>query len=323
MIKTEIYDLNNCFFSNRNGDYTGMAGSKEGILIDNEPWMVKYPKNTKGMRGNLATYTTAPLSEYLGSQIYKILGYDVHETILGFRNKKIVVACKDFCTKDRTLKEFRAVKNIYNDKLNEALELEMSSTGSSNKVDINEVKIHLKYNPIFAKVEGIKERFWDCIIIDGLINNNDRNNGNWGLLKEDCDYYLSPIYDNGASFSTKLPDFDIAKKLSNEEAMKYSSLNTMSGYSLDDKLLSFKDLIYSQIEEEGFNDALKRNVPLIIEHFDKIKELINSVPESYLNITVCSDIRKQFYINGMKLRLENILIPAYEQVIRNECELEI
>ena len=46
------------------------------------------------------SYVTSPLSEYIGSHIYQILGYDVHETILGvcFEEKryKVVYACKDF-----------------------------------------------------------------------------------------------------------------------------------------------------------------------------------------------------------------------------------
>lgn len=45
--------------------------------------MVKYPKSTKLMNVDGMSYTTSPLSEYIGSQIYKILGYDVHETIQG------------------------------------------------------------------------------------------------------------------------------------------------------------------------------------------------------------------------------------------------
>ena len=46
------------------------------------------------------SYVTSPLSEYIGSQIYKILGYEVHETILVVcfdgKREKIVCACKDF-----------------------------------------------------------------------------------------------------------------------------------------------------------------------------------------------------------------------------------
>jgi len=42
------------------------------------------------------SYTTSPLSEYLGSKIYEALGIPVHETVLGIRKNKVVVACRDF-----------------------------------------------------------------------------------------------------------------------------------------------------------------------------------------------------------------------------------
>lgn len=41
------------------------------------------------MRIRDISYTTSPLSEFLGSRIYEILGYDVHKMILGFRNNKL------------------------------------------------------------------------------------------------------------------------------------------------------------------------------------------------------------------------------------------
>ena len=49
--ETRLYDLHDCKLSNRNGMYGGMAGSKEGILLNDEYWMIKYPKSTKELRG--------------------------------------------------------------------------------------------------------------------------------------------------------------------------------------------------------------------------------------------------------------------------------
>lgn len=57
------------------------------------------------MRGKLASYTTAPLSEYIGSNIYKIIGIDAHDTILGIRNDKLVVARSYFCKNEGSLHE--------------------------------------------------------------------------------------------------------------------------------------------------------------------------------------------------------------------------
>lgn len=105
-----IIDLNDCPLSYRHGTYGGQAGYKDGILYNEEYWIVKYPKSTKGMDGVAMSYTTSPLSEYIGSQIYSILGYDVHDTFLGIRNGKLVVACKDFRRDDELLLELRTIK---------------------------------------------------------------------------------------------------------------------------------------------------------------------------------------------------------------------
>jgi len=51
------------------------------------------------------SYVTSPLSEYIGSHIFQILGYDVHETLLGVcfdgKRNKVVCACKDFINDDK------------------------------------------------------------------------------------------------------------------------------------------------------------------------------------------------------------------------------
>mgnify|MGYP000402797589 CR=1 FL=1 len=53
--RTQIYDLDQCKISDRNGTYGGNSGDKEGILINGEYWIVKYPKTTKTLTnvGNL------------------------------------------------------------------------------------------------------------------------------------------------------------------------------------------------------------------------------------------------------------------------------
>ena len=117
----EIVDFTNCKLSNRNLEYAGRAGEKRGIIYNNELWFLKFPKNTIGMnRVTGLSYVTSPLSEYIGSQIYKILGYDVHETILGICNdgkrNKVVCACKDFIDDDKNelLIPYTALRNDTN-----------------------------------------------------------------------------------------------------------------------------------------------------------------------------------------------------------------
>lgn len=48
----EIFDFSNAEYSNRNGSYGGAAGDKDGIVINGEPWIAKYPKSNEGMAGD-------------------------------------------------------------------------------------------------------------------------------------------------------------------------------------------------------------------------------------------------------------------------------
>lgn len=108
---TDIKDINACGYSRKNGMYGGVAGQKDGIIYNDEMWLVKYPKNLADLeRTGEASYSTAPLCEYIGSNIYKILGYDVHETFLAERHGKIVVACRDFATEEDLI-EIRTIQN--------------------------------------------------------------------------------------------------------------------------------------------------------------------------------------------------------------------
>ena len=87
----KIYEFDQYPLSIRHGSYGGAAGDKDGIKIGDDYWIVKYPKNARYLNNvNDLSYVSSPLSEFLGSQIYKILGFDVHDTILGIRNDKLV-----------------------------------------------------------------------------------------------------------------------------------------------------------------------------------------------------------------------------------------
>lgn len=61
----EIADLRDCAPSGL--FYGGRAGQKEGILIEGEPWIAKYPRTTRDLMGkHLPSYTSSPVPEYLG-----------------------------------------------------------------------------------------------------------------------------------------------------------------------------------------------------------------------------------------------------------------
>lgn len=308
-----LIDFNECQENNK--AYGGMAGSKLGIIYQGEDWILKFPKSTKGMRKTEIAYTTSPLSEYIGSHIYQILGYPVHETKLGTKDNKLVVACKDFTDSHVRLQEFREIKNYYNKELEAILEDTVTDSNSVGSTSLHAVKAHLNYNSLLYMIDGMSERFWDCVMIDGLINNNDRNSGNWGILRySDGSLALAPVFDNGASFSTKISDEKINDMLKNEDRILSSAISTVTGYNIDGKALQFGALL--KLEDKDIHNAVKRVVPQIQRHMDAITAFIYAIPNADNGIEIISEIRKEFYIKGMELRLQKLLLPAYEYTMR-------
>lgn len=45
----EIINVDNCPYSKKHGSYGGASGYKDGIIINEQDWLVKYPKTTKDM----------------------------------------------------------------------------------------------------------------------------------------------------------------------------------------------------------------------------------------------------------------------------------
>ncbi|MCQ2799929.1 MAG: HipA domain-containing protein [Bacilli bacterium] len=310
----KILDLSNCPYSERNGFYGGAAGDKDGIIIDGEPWICKYPKPTIGMRkeSGLSPLALTPLSEYLGSNIYRILGFPVHETRLGIRDGFLVVACKDFCSTSDRLFEIRTIKNIHIAEMRHDLNIDLHETGDEHLVYLNELFVHFNKNPELKNVPGLSQRFWDQVIVDGLLGNNDRNNGNWGIISIDGERRLAPIFDNGASFYPKRSDSSLEKGLSASlEEREANSQNIITPFTLDGvHHLNFKSILkldensIPEEEAELLKESMKRVAKLVHEHMDEIEELFSSLPSVSMGISVISDARREFYLSSFKFRFD-------------------
>lgn len=257
----EIYNLDNVVESGRK--YGGMAGAKLGIILNNENWIVKFPKSTKGFNTVEISYTTAPLSEYLGSNIYNSIGIPVHETILAIKDHILVVGCKDFKEKGEELYEFREIKNEYVKGLEEKIDNLSSSSG--NGTDINEIILIMENNPTFIKNPKLKDRFWDMFVVDALIGNNDRNNGNWGILvnEENKTTRLAPVYDNGACFNNKMSEERMKSIMEDKVRFENSAYISRSSEFYDNGK-NINPLKYiERLDNTDLNKALLRIVPNI------------------------------------------------------------
>ena len=319
----EIVDLTDNPLSLKNGSYSGMAGLKDGILINGECWLVKYPKNISNLGGTGgASYSTAPLSEYIGSHVFQLLGYAAHETVLGERRNKLVVACKDFAVDGKMLLEIRTLKNHANEQMAEMFDKDFENTGSQHHVDLETLLLHLRHNPILSVIGGIEQRFWEQAIVDVLINNNDRNNGNWGVLRNfgdpNCSDALAPVFDNGGSFQTKSSESKIERQLANKELLVRSAVGIQTTYSKEEHVYSARKFLDLLETEQGLRKALLRVVPIIEERLPDIFAFIDSIPEEHTlrngeTVIVCSSARKSLYKAHLEIRLAELLKPACER----------
>lgn len=308
----EIKNLDLCEVANKG--YGGHSGSKKGILIDGELYLLKYPKSIKSMDVKGLSYTTTPLSEYLGSHIYESVGIDTHKTILGISNGKIVVACKDFLKDTEEIIDFNAIKNNYDEKTEKYFENRHSSSFDRND-DLEDVIYIMNNNYYFKKVPKLKERFWDMFIIDSFISNNDRNEANWGLIynKKTENLSLAPVYDNGASFYGKSSDEKLQNILQDDfkfKQMVYES--SASTFTIDEHLINPLKYIES-MNNDDCNKALIRIVSKI--DMNKIKNIFDEVPNEYNGLSIFSDIQKEIYYKSLKYKLEKVFIPTYNKLI--------
>lgn len=295
--------------------YGGRSGQKLGIVINNENWFLKFPKSTNGFRKKVdMSYSTSPLSEYIGSHIYSSIGIPVHDTKLGIKDGKVVVACKDFRKDISTIRfdDYNAINNLYVSGLEE--KLSSCNSSSLHCIDLDGVMIVMDNNPRFLEHPELKQRFWDMFIVDALIGNNDRNNGNWGMLVNSItsEMKVAPVFDNGASFSNNVDDKKIQEIILDEQRFEQSAyLSKVCVFSKEDKLINPFKYIES-LKNEDCNAALMRIVPKI--NVENIQKMINEIPNEVNGIQIISDVRKEFYCKCIEYRYEKSLYPTYLKI---------
>ena len=273
----------------------GGSERKLGILINGEPYMLKFQKITQfGKRNN-------HLSEYLGSHIFELLGFNVHQTYLGSYKNEAVVACKDFVCDGYEFVPF-----------NDVGESTIETDKEKYQYTYNDIILLLEKNKKITSIEETVSIFFDMFIVDALIGNFDRHGANWGFLKKDNKYSLAPIFDNGSSLFPQLVNEDEMKLILsdkdelNERVYKFPT----SQIKLNDKKSSYFEVI-SSLKFNEINKSLLNIYPKI--DLEKMNSLFDS-----LNI---SNIHKQFYKRMIEERFNKIIKYSYEKLEVNKCKV--
>lgn len=281
-------------FTNAIEEFNNYKGSekKKTLIYNDKKYLVKFPDPIREKNKNIS-YINNAFSEYIGSNVFKIVGFKTQNTVLGkyeYNGKeKIVCACEDFTDNENVLYEFE----------NLAL-----STNPDKKIEteLNDIMEVIEESKMINNKET-REKFWDMFIIDGLIGNTDRHNGNWGFLlnKDTRKAEFSPIYDCGSCLNPMLEDEEIEKI--SETELKNLAINCYSCLKENSKKINYMTYM-KQMKNEECNNAIKRLFTNI--NIDEIREFID-------NIECLSDIRKDFYKKIIEQRYD-IIKKIYENI---------
>lgn len=278
--------------------YNGANGKKIAVEYDGRQYMLKFPPSGIQKPTDLS-YTNSCISEHLGSSIFNMLGISAQYTLLGVftvnGKEKVVCACGDFTADGKTLYDFCSVKNT-------VIDSEHGGSGTELSDILESIEKQRFVNP-----EKLLEHFWNVFVVDALLGNFDRHNGNWGFLydsKTDT-AEIAPIFDCGSCLLPQADEKVMRNILNNEDELNARIYRfPTSAVKLDGQKINYYDFLMSG-EYDDCDEAIVRIVPRI--DMEKIEQLINETP--YI-----TDLQKDFYKAYINARYEKILLPAYEQV---------
>ncbi len=290
----------------RRKTYAGANGSKISVVYNGSIYMLKFPALPTRNPG--LSYTNSCISEYLGCKIFESIGIPVQEVLLGtYRTpkgkEKIVVACKDFTSPGIVLQDFASLKNQIVDSIRNGYGTELA--------DIQDT-----FDQQTAMDgEQLKERFWDMFIVDALIGNWDRHNGNWGFLynTQTDEMGLAPVFDCGSSLFPQADEGIMREVLSDKNALNQRIFNQpLSAITQNGRKINYFDFI-SSLQNEDCNQALKRIAPRI--DISKIDRIIDETP-------VISDLQRKFYRTILTERKGKIIDFSLKKLQKRECSGE-
>lgn len=274
----------------KNKTYAGANGGKISVLYNGEQYMLKFPPFPTVNKE--MSYTNSCISEYIGCKVFESVGIPVQETVIGtYTSKgkeKVVVACKDFTSQGITLQDFASLKNRIIDSERNGYGTELADILST----IDEQTA--------MDSETLKTRFWDMFIVDALIGNWDRHNGNWGFLYNNAtdEVTLAPVFDCGSSLYPQA-DEDLMKKiLSDKNELNHRIFDIpLSAVTYNGKKINYFKFL-SEGKFPDCNKALKRIASRI--DIKKIYEIIDNTP-------TITELQKEFYKTMLTARKERIL----------------
>lgn len=297
----ELMDFNGCPESKAKM-YGGSVGMKRRVFIDGEAWMLKFPGHAKV--NDALSYRNSSVAEYLACHIFELAGIPVQETMLGTTDHDgkewLVVACKDFTENDRYIvQDFTGMKSSV---------LATPQHGSGTEISSIEETIGLQEG---IDPDEVLDRFWDMFVVDALIGNWDRHNGNWGFLfdPQRDELKLAPVYDCGSGMYPGADKAIMKGVLEGEGALNVRVYERpTSTLHHEGRRVNYHDFMLSG-KNPHCDEAILRIVPRL--DVSDIEKMIDETPG-------IDDLQRDFYKKMMVARKELILDVAHARALERK-----
>lgn len=279
--------------------YNGANGKKIAVGYEGRQYMLKFPPSGQGKPTELS-YTNSCFSEHIACSIFNMLGVTAQETMLGTFDvagkTKIVCACRDFTADGGQLFDFCSIKNTI---------LDSDSNGSGT--ELSDILDTIEKQQ-FVEPDRLLRHFWEMFVIDALLGNFDRHNGNWGFLYDPVSKItdIAPVYDCGSCLLPQADEGVMQSVLENEDALNQRVFQfPTSAVKLNGRKINYYDFLM-KAEHTDCNAAVKRIYGRL--DLEKIRNLIEETP--YI-----SRLQKMFYERYIGARISLILSPAHEMIL--------
>jgi hypothetical protein len=276
-------------------EYGGSEKKKTFIFDDGNKYMIKFPDPVREGQIEMS-YINNAISEYIACEIFRSLGFQTQEVILGkYTNgegkTKIACACKDVRLPGETMHDI------------EKIELGILDTGSIKNFTFAEI------NKILHKLQekipdaDVTQFYYDMFVADAYIGNPNRHNGNWAILSSADSTRISPVYGCGSSLNPLISEEELSDNTAYASAMNATS----AIHNPDGSHIKYSDY-FKEVTQPEVIAAMKRIIPRI--NVNKVNQIIQNTP--YI-----SDTRKKFYKELLDIRYEKILQPSLEKVLKD------
>lgn len=281
--------------------YSGANGSKIAISYAGVDWLLKFPSHARHNSG--MSYCNSSVCEHIGSRIFELAGVPSQQTVLGTyrtaQREYMAVACKDFTADPRCdLYDFGSIKNTVID----------SPTGGGSTELGSLVRSFTEQS--YLDPDEVEGRFWEMFVVDALIGNWDRHNGNWGVLRDLAtdEMSLAPVYDCGSSLFPEADADTMREVIAGGRALDARVYDfPTSSIKKDGKRIGYFDFMTKRLNEfPALADAVERVVPRI--DMSEVCRLVDETP--------CIDsLQREFYKAILSARKERILDTSLDLAV--------